>query len=74
MSNILVTGAGGQLGSEIKKLAYKFTDYNFIYTNSSELDITNHIAVDSFLIFNKITIVINCAAYTAVDKAEKTKY
>jgi len=69
MSNILVTGAKGQLGSEIKALASKY-DYTFLLTDKDELDITDYKTVKEFLLSNKIDIIINCAAYTAVDKAE----
>ncbi len=71
MNNILVTGANGQLGSEIQSLATNYTQYHFIFTDVSALDITNLEDVKSFCISNKINIIINCAAYTAVDKAEE---
>jgi dTDP-4-dehydrorhamnose reductase len=72
MPNVLVTGGNGQLGSEIKDLACNLTD-NFFFTNSSILNITEHKKVASFCLENKINIIINCAAYTAVDKAETEK-
>lgn len=71
MNNILVTGAYGQLGSEIKELATKYTSYNFIFTDIEELDICNYLEVAHFIEVNKISIIINCAAFTAVDKAEE---
>lgn len=70
MNNILVTGANGQLGSELKALASDFTDYNFLFTDASDLDITAHDEVRKFIEINNINVIINCAAYTAVDKAE----
>jgi len=70
MYNILVTGANGQLGSEIRDLEADYPIYNFIFTDREELDITKHKAVENFIEVNKITAIINCAAYTAVDKAE----
>lgn len=70
MHNILVTGANGQLGSELKKLESKYISYNFYFKGSSELNITNHSLVKEFIIKNAIDIIINCAAHTAVDKAE----
>jgi len=70
MSNILVTGSKGQLGSEIEALASNY-DYNFFFTDRDELDITNQEAIKSFIEKNKIDTIINCAAYTAVDKAEE---
>lgn len=70
MINILVTGSNGQLGSEINALAQNYLEYNFYFTDSKELDITKHLAVDQFIKANKIAVIINCAAHTAVDKAE----
>ena len=70
MNNILVTGANGQLGSELEDLASNFTDYNFLFTDASDLDITSHDDVRKFVEINNINVIINCAAYTAVDKAE----
>ena len=70
MNNILVTGGNGQLGSELKDIAPNYQDYNFLFTDVKELDITNHTAVAAFIESNKINVIINCAAYTAVDKAE----
>ena len=71
MSNILVTGANGQLGSELKDLSSLYPKYNFIFTDVTKLDICNHTAVKEFIFKNEINIIINCAAYTAVDKAEE---
>ena len=70
MNNILVTGGKGQLGSELRDLAPNHSNYNFFFTDRSQLDITNHAAVDAFITKNEIDTLINCAAYTAVDKAE----
>ncbi|MDB4302847.1 dTDP-4-dehydrorhamnose reductase [bacterium] len=70
MNNILVTGGNGQLGSELREIAPNYQDYNFLFTDVKELDITNHSAVAAFIESNKINVIINCAAYTAVDKAE----
>ena len=69
MFNILVTGANGQLGSEIKELSANYS-YTFYFTCKDDLDITNKKALESFIEKNNITAIINCAAYTAVDKAE----
>ncbi|GAA4826764.1 dTDP-4-dehydrorhamnose reductase [Algivirga pacifica] len=68
--NILVTGKNGQLGSEIQVLANDCPNFNFIFTDVVELDITDRDRVQTFFAENTIDIVINCAAYTAVDKAE----
>lgn len=70
MSNILVTGGNGQLGSELKDFESQFNRYNFFFTDSDTLDITDYSAVKVFVEKNNIEIIINCAAYTAVDKAE----
>ncbi|MEY8767074.1 dTDP-4-dehydrorhamnose reductase [Francisella philomiragia] len=72
--NVLVTGSNGQLGSELKELVsnskLEIQSYTFIFADSKLLDITDHEAVKQFIIDNNIRVVINCAAYTAVDKAE----
>ena len=67
--NILVTGSNGQLGSEIQELSSECA-YNFFFTDRNNLDITDLNAVKEFVEKNAINAVINCAAYTAVDKAE----
>lgn len=72
MYNILVTGSKGQLGSEIEALHVKYP-YDFYFTDKNELDITNFEKVEKFCVKNNITHIVNCAAYTAVDKAEEEK-
>ena len=67
--NILVTGANGQLGNEMRIVSKGSSD-RYIFTDVAELDITNSDAVMSFIENNKIKVVVNCAAYTNVDKAE----
>lgn len=69
MSNILVTGANGQLGSEIKELSNNF-EANYFFTDRDSLDITDKNSLSSYIQTNHIDTIINCAAYTAVDKAE----
>ncbi|MEA2073126.1 MAG: dTDP-4-dehydrorhamnose reductase [Campylobacterota bacterium] len=69
MTNVLVTGSNGQLGSEIKELSSNY-DYNFFFTDRTTLDITDNQAVKKFIASNNINVIINCAAYTAVDQAE----
>ena len=75
MSNILITGSKGQLGSEIRELAekkdYLASDMQCYFTDRDTLDITDQNALEDFCNVNHIDIIINCAAYTAVDKAEK---
>ena len=70
MNNILVTGGNGQLGSELKELVLNYPDYNFLFTDVSDLDIKAHNETREFIISNNINTIINCAAYTDVDKAE----
>ncbi|MBU1011996.1 MAG: dTDP-4-dehydrorhamnose reductase [Bacteroidetes bacterium] len=70
MQNILVTGSKGQLGNAIKKISSKLINSNFFFTDIEELDITSYDQIGKFIQKNKINIVINCAAYTAVDQAE----
>ena len=69
MLNILVTGANGQVGSELRELSSSY-DYNFFFTCRDNLDITSSLHVEKFIDDNNINIIINSAAYTAVDKAE----
>ena len=70
MSRILVTGSNGQLGSELQKIASGFSGLNFVFTDVDVLDITNLQAVDDFCKDKGFDFIVNCAAYTAVDKAE----
>ena len=70
MINILVTGSNGQLGNELRKLVKVSKDYNFVFTDIAELDITNPEAIEALMQAENIAVIINCAAYTAVDKAE----
>jgi dTDP-4-dehydrorhamnose reductase len=70
MKNILVTGSRGQLGNELRELAGNYPDLNIFFTDLPELDITNHQALNDFLKNHPVDFLINCAAYTAVDKAE----
>lgn len=70
MKNILVTGSNGQLGNEIRNLAGEFSDYHFDFTDIAELDITSPEKIKAYLNGKNFDTIINCAAYTAVDKAE----
>jgi dTDP-4-dehydrorhamnose reductase len=67
---ILVTGSGGQLGSEIKVLSKNFPFYHFLFVSREDLSIENEQSVRNFFRENQVDYCINCAAYTAVDKAE----
>ena len=68
---VLITGSNGQLGSEIKELATNYSKLDFIFKDLPELDIINFEVLQAFIMDNNINAVINCAAYTAVDKAEE---
>ena len=70
MAVILITGAKGQLGSEINKLSRKYLGYDFIFTDIDTLDITNREQTSDFIKKNEPDWIINCAAYNLVDKAE----
>ncbi len=67
--NILVTGSNGQLGSEIKELSQN-SNSNFYFTDRSSLDISSAKDIAKYINANSVDVIINCAAYTAVDKAE----
>ncbi len=67
--NILVTGRDGQLGSELQELA-KTSKHNFVFVGSKDGDITNKDQIQELVSNHNIQAIINCAAYTAVDKAE----
>lgn len=70
MKNILVTGAYGQLGNEVRLLSANYPHYNFMFTDVDSLDICDKSMLLDFVQGNDIRYIINCAAYTAVDKAE----
>lgn len=70
---ILVTGANGQLGFELQYVQGSFPNSSFVFTDKEELDITDADAVAQFFEQGQFTHCINCAAYTAVDKAEEDK-
>jgi dTDP-4-dehydrorhamnose reductase len=81
VTNILITGSGGQLGSEFRYLAGDMKDkkprsnvpesFSFIFVTRKELDISDDQQVAAFCLQNNVRVIVNCAAYTAVDKAEK---
>jgi dTDP-4-dehydrorhamnose reductase len=74
MHNILVTGSNGQLGNEFRLVVEEKDKINkYFYTDVADLDITNKNDVSNFFDTNNIDIVVNCAAYTNVDKAEDDK-
>lgn len=70
MENILITGANGQLGSELRYITEGKSEYNIYFTDVEELDITSAEAVEAFVVEKSISKIINCAAYNEVDRAE----
>ncbi len=70
ITKVLVTGADGQLGNEIKIMANHYPSLNLLFVGRNELDISDKSAVNNYFISKEPMVVINCAAYTAVDKAE----
>jgi len=70
MNTILITGSHGQLGNEMQQAAKRFPAFQYIYTDVEELDICDKNALNAFVKDNNVNIIVNCAAYTAVDKAE----
>ena len=71
--NILITGCNGQLGNEMQLLEKDFSEHQWFNTDVEELDITDQLAIEQFIQENQIDGIVNCAAYTAVDKAESNK-
>ncbi len=69
----LVTGANGQLGNEIRLLSGQFPQFQFTFVDIDTLDLTNQQEVEKYIVNNNFNYIINCAAYTAVDKAEDDK-
>ncbi|MGV8947593.1 MAG: dTDP-4-dehydrorhamnose reductase [Lutibacter sp.] len=67
---VLITGSKGQLGMELRSLETEFPDVDFFFTDKSNLNIVDFEEVEQFISKNKIEVIVNCAAYTHVDKAE----
>lgn len=68
--NILIAGANGQLGNEMRLLSHESSKDSYFFTDVAELDITNLVDIRVFVKLNNINVIVNCAAYTNVDKAE----
>lgn len=69
--NVLVTGANGQLGNEMRRVAASgLTPHRYIFTDVAELDITDPAAINALMAEEQVEAIVNCAAYTNVDKAE----
>ena len=71
MIRILVTGSQGQLGSEIREEKNKYSNYHFIFSDITSLDITKYEIVEEYVKNNNIECIINCAAYTNVEMAQE---
>lgn len=71
--NILITGCNGQLGNEMQLLEKENPQHKYFNTDVAQLDITNPEAIEEFVSDNAIDIIVNCAAFTAVDKAESSQ-
>lgn len=72
-NKILVTGANGQLGNEFRKLSRNYPQFDFLFTDVVELNICDRAACIAYVAAHRPLFVVNCAAYTAVDKAEEEK-
>ncbi len=73
MAKILVTGSNGQVGQELNALTSKFPNFEFVFVDVEDMDITNADAVQSYFEKHSFNYCINCAAFTAVDKAESAQ-
>lgn len=71
MITVLVTGSKGQLGNEMQVASRRYPLFNYLFTDVAELDICNKDTLNEFVQENKVDFIVNCAAYTAVDKAEE---
>lgn len=71
IKTILVTGKNGQLGQSLKSLASQYPQYQFTFTGRDELDLSCSESIATYFEQNTFDIIVNCAAYTAVDKAEE---
>ena len=70
LKSVLVTGANGQLGKELRQLSDLATDFSFSFVTRDELDLSDSVAIQRWFGDKSYDVIINCAAYTAVDKAE----
>jgi len=70
MNTILITGSHGQLGNEMQQAAKGFPAFNYLYTDIEDLDICDKTALNAYVKANHVNMIVNCAAYTNVDKAE----
>ncbi len=73
IKNVLITGANGQLGNEMRVLSVENPQFTCFFTDVEELDICNETAIKEYVSVHQIDAIVNCAAYTAVDKAEENE-
>lgn len=73
IKNVLITGANGQLGNEMRVLSVENPQFTCFFTDVEELDICNETAIKEYVSAHQIDAIVNCAAYTAVDKAEENE-
>jgi len=73
MIKILVTGSNGQVGQELNALSAQFENFDFVFVDVADMDITNPESVQAYFSEHNFDYCINCAAFTAVDKAEEAK-
>lgn len=73
MKRVLITGANGQLGNSIRRIAPRYPELDFLYTDVDTLDICDERSLADFVSGNAFEVIVNCAAYTAVDKAESDR-
>jgi len=71
IKSILVNGASGQLGQSFQQLAVNYPQYDFIFVDRSHLDLSQNASIEAYFQDHSFDLIINCAAYTAVDKAEE---
>jgi len=71
IKSILINGASGQLGQSFQQLAAKYPLYNFVFTDRACLDLSDDSSIEAYFQQHSFDLMINCAAYTAVDKAEE---
>ena len=71
MKGVLITGANGQLGQCLQKIAPLYKDLKFTFKNSKDLDITDSLSIKKIFASGDFHFCINCAAYTNVEQAEK---
>lgn len=71
---ILLIGCSGQLGQSLQSIALNYQEYEFVFTDRNQLDLSNNLCISDFFEGKTFDIIINCAAYTAVDKAESEAF